>query len=315
VLANGWSDWEPDAGLTRELEQQFEKAVASYSAQRYLVSEHANLEESIRTGGYASRTLLELVQNAADALAGSDYTAQPDAGRVEIVLDLDRQILYCANDGRPFSGSGIRAITMAHLSEKRGDEIGRFGLGFKSVLAISETPQVLSRSIAFGFNSAEARTALKTVAPDVKRYPVLRTATPIDAAAEIDSDPVLAELAAWATTIVKLPAATNLQRLHTEIEEFSSEFLLFVHAVRQVRLRVLGPVPFDTSHISRDLGDGRLRIERPSGSNDEWLVLDRMHTPTHEARQQVGEAVSRERVKVTVALPAEQSHRRVGEFW
>lgn len=315
MTANGWSDWTPDTGLTRELEQQFEKAVASYEAQRYLVSEHANLEESIRTGGYANRTLLELVQNAADALAGSDGAAQVDAGRVEIVLDFDRQTLYCANTGRPFSGSGIRAITMSHLSEKRGDEIGRFGLGFKSVLAVSGMPQVLSRSIAFGFNSAEAKAALRAVAPEAKRYPVLRTATPIDAVAEIDSDPLLTELAAWATTIIKLPAAMNLQRLRTEIEDFSSEFLLFVPAVRQIRLRVLGPVPFDTSHFSRDLGEGRLRIERPGGSNDEWLVLDRMHAPTNEARQQVGEAVSRERVKVTVALPAEQSSRRVGEFW
>jgi superfamily II DNA or RNA helicase len=308
-------DWKPDVGLMQEVGDQFTRAIDTYRIHRDLVSEHANLEESIRTGGYASRTLLELVQNAADALAGAEGDTRPEAGRVEIVLDAANQTLYCANTGRPFSRSGITAITMAHLSGKRGDEIGRFGLGFKSVLAISDAPQVLSRSVAFGFGSDEAREALTQVAPGVRRYPVLRTATPIDAAAEFGSDPILSDLAEWATTIVKLPAARNLQRLREEIEQFSSEFLLFVHAVREVHLRVVGPEPFETSHVSRDLGDGRLRIERPTGDNDEWLVLDHMHEPSREARQQVGEAVSRKQVKVTVALPAEQSRRRIGEFW
>ncbi|GAA1251805.1 hypothetical protein GCM10009609_13950 [Pseudonocardia aurantiaca] len=315
MVTNGWTDWKPDVGLMRVVKEQFERAIESYRIHPDLVSEHANLEESIRTGGYASRTLLELVQNAADAVAGAEDVNGPEAGRVEIVLDPANRTLYCANTGRPFSRSGITAITMAHLSGKRGDEIGRFGLGFKSVLAVSDTPQVLSRSIAFGFNSTEAKAALTKVAGGVKRYPVLRTATPVDAVSEIGSDPILAGLAEWATTIVKLPAAENLQRLRHEIEQFSSEFLLFVPAVREVRLRVLGPEPFETSHVSRGLGGGRLRIERPSGDNDEWLVLDSMHKPSHEARQEVGEAVSRQRVKVTVALPAEQSRRRIGEFW
>lgn len=315
MIGNGWTEWKPDGGLVKEVNDQFTRAIESYRIHPDLVSEHANLEESIRTGGYASRTLLELVQNAADALAGAERSQGPATGRVEIILDIANQVLYCANAGRPFSKSGITAITMAHLSGKRGDEIGRFGLGFKSVLAVSDTPQILSRSIAFGFNSADARAALNEVAPGLKRYPVLRTATPMDAVAEFGPDPILADLAEWATTIVKLPAAQNLPRLRHEIEQFSSEFLLFVHAVREIRLRVLGPEPFETSHVSRDLGDQRLRIERPSGDNDEWLVLDRMHEPSHGARREVGEAVSRERVKVTVALPVEQSRRRIGEFW
>lgn len=310
-----WPGWEPNAGLVGEVRRQFARAIDSYRIHPDLVSEHANHEESIRTGGYAGRTLLELVQNAADALGGGGSSTEAETGRVEIVLDTTGRSLYCANTGRPFSETGLRAITMAHLSGKRGDEIGRFGLGFKSVLAVSQTPQVLSRSVAFGFNSAEARAALSEAARGAKRHPVLRTATPLDAPSEIDSDPVLTELATWATTIVKLPGAENLDRLRNELEQFSSEFLLFVPEVREIRLRVVGAEAFETSHVSRDLGNGRLRIERPGGDNDEWLVLDRMHEPSREARHQVGEAVSRERVKVSVALPAERSNRRIGEFW
>lgn len=306
--------WQPDPALVREIEEQFERTIESYRIHPNLVSEHANHEESIRTGGYAHRTLLELVQNAADALAGVENSGNENAGRVEIVLDEANSVLYCANAGRPFSKNGLTAVTMAHLSGKRGDEIGRFGLGFKSVLAVSKAPQVISRSIAFEFNSPLARQELATVTT-AKRYPVLRTASLLDAALEFDKDPVLADLAGWATTIVKLPAAMNLDRLREELENFTSEFLLFVGAVREVRLRVVGGKPFATSHMSRDLGEGRLRIERPDGTGDDWIVASSMHSPTPDARHEVGEAVSRAQVKVTVAVPVQLSKLRSGQFW
>lgn len=306
--------WEPDPSLVRELGVQFSRTIDSYRIHPDLISEHSNHEESIKTGGYANRTLLELVQNAADALAGADETGVEASGRVEIVLDTTNQVLYCANSGRPFSKSGLTAMTMAHLSGKRGDEIGRFGLGFKSVLAVSQSPQVLSQSISFEFNSAVARGELSKVSA-AKRYPILRTATQLDATAEIEADPVLADLASWATTIVKLPNALNLDRLQQEITDFSSEFLLFVGAVREIHLRVIGEKPFETRHVSRDLGEGRFRIERPDGEYEEWVVSSTMHSPSLGARREVGEAVSREEVKVTVAVPVRQSRLRIGQFW
>lgn len=146
--------WIPDRSLVDDVETQFASAIAAYVAKPTLITEHANHEESIRTGGYANRTLLELVQNAADAMAGTPSDSA--LGRVEIVLDPVSKVLYCANSGRPFSRTGLVAITHAHLSGKRGDEIGRFGLGFKSVLAVTDSPQVLSRSVSFEFNSARA---------------------------------------------------------------------------------------------------------------------------------------------------------------
>ncbi|KAD3515012.1 DEAD/DEAH box helicase [Arthrobacter yangruifuii] len=315
-------DWVPDKALNHEVEEQFRSAINAYTARPTLITEHANHEESIRTGGYASRTLLELVQNAADAMAGSEDA--DDIGRVEIVLDPVSQVLYCANSGRPFSKSGLVAITHAHLSGKRGDEIGRFGLGFKSVLAVSDRPQVLSRSVAFEFNSEEANAALRGIGAPTRHLPVLRTATLIDAAAEISSDPITEDLAKWATTIVRLPRVTGLDRLRREMETFSSEFLLFVGAVREVRLSVIGDDGFTTSHVSRNLGDGHFKIERPDGTGDEWLVNNGMHAPSILARREVGEAVSRDEIKVSVAVPLKRRRAnaetgdlgtQVGQFW
>ncbi|MFD6918673.1 sacsin N-terminal ATP-binding-like domain-containing protein [Streptomyces sp. NPDC059944] len=312
---NKRADWVPDAGLVREVDDLFGRAIDSYRANPNLITEHANQEESIRVGGYSNRTLLELVQNAADAMSGA-AEHEEGAGRVEIVLDLDRQTLYCANAGRPFSRSGLTTLAHAHLSGKRGDEIGRFGLGFKSVLAVTDTPQVFSRSVAFEFNSSKAKAAIATIAPASKRLPVLRTLTRIDAEAEFVKDAILAELAEWAVTIVRLPHATRLENLKKEIEEFRSEFLLFVNSVREIRLRVIGAdANFVTSHVSRELGDSRFRIERPDGDHEEWYVDNRMHAPSPEARIEVGEAVSRDRMKVTVAMPARFAQLRTGEFW
>ncbi|MGW2836403.1 sacsin N-terminal ATP-binding-like domain-containing protein [Streptomyces sp. NPDC001493] len=314
-MTTGNSEWNPDAGLVREIDTLFGRAIDAYRANPNLITEHANHEESIRVGGYSNRTLLELVQNAADAMSDADGREE-GAGRVEIVLDLDRRTLYCANAGRPFSESGLTAIAHAHLSGKRGDEIGRFGLGFKSVLAVTQAPQVFSRSISFGFNSAEAKAAIASVGSTSQRFPILRTATRVNAAAEFAEDPVLAELAEWATTVVKLPQVSKPEHLKAEIEQFRSEFLLFVNAVREVRLRVIGAEQrFVTSHVSRDLGDGRFRIERPAGDAEDWHVVNRMHSPSAEARAEVGEAVSRDRVKVTVALPARFAQLKKGEFW
>ncbi|MBC7276386.1 DEAD/DEAH box helicase family protein [Nocardioides sp.] len=307
--------WIPDPALAREVSGQFKRAIDSYRIQPNLVVEHANLEESIRTGGYANRTLLELVQNAADAIVGAEDEGET-AGRVEIVLDTKNEVLYCANAGRTFSLSGLTAISMAYLSAKRGEEIGRFGLGFKSVLAVSDSPQVFSRSIAFEFNTSEARDELHEVNPAARRLPILRTATVADFSHAVSEDPILADLSSWATTVVRLPGARNLKRLRTEIEGFHSEFLLFVQAVREIRLKVVGGESYEAHHVSRDLGDGRFSIESLGENPDEWIIESRMHAPSTEARKQVGEAVSRSQVKVTVAVPAVQRREfRRGQFW
>ncbi|MFI0463224.1 sacsin N-terminal ATP-binding-like domain-containing protein [Saccharopolyspora sp. 5N102] len=309
-------EWVSDEILVRELEKLFDQAIEAYRANPNLITEHANHEESIRVGGYANRTLLELVQNAADAMAGTAETGGA-AGRVEIVLDLNTETLYCANAGRPFSQSGLKSLVHAHLSGKRGDEIGRFGLGFKSVLAVTDKPQVFSRSISFEFNSSEAKASLSSVGSMAKRFPVLRTATRIlDVDAEFAKDSILDELAVWASTIVRLPRVGRLGSLQKEIKEFRSEFLLFVDAVREIRLRVVGQdKTFATSHVSRDLGEGKFRIERPDGDDRVWYVANRMHTPSAEARSEVGDAVSREQVKVSVAMPERYAAQRTGQFW
>src|SRR5689334_22023697 len=116
--------------LSKHLFQRSERCLAAYRANPDLILEHANIERATAQGGYGRRQIYELVQNAADALLGRS------SGRIVVVLTKDA--LYSANEGEPIDGPGIDAILSSHVSLKRGAEIGRFGLGFKSVLEVTE---------------------------------------------------------------------------------------------------------------------------------------------------------------------------------
>ena len=115
------SDWEgPSGSIGTYIAEESSKTLHAYRSQPNLVDEHANHEEDTARGGYAHRQLFELVQNGADALAGSS------GGR--IWLGLNSAYLYCADEGRAIDPDGVTALMFSHLSPKRGTtEIGRFG--------------------------------------------------------------------------------------------------------------------------------------------------------------------------------------------
>ena len=162
------SDWATPSGLIGAyIAEQSNSTLEAYRNQPNLVSEHANHEEDTARGGYAHRQLLKLVQNGADALASSS------GGRIWVELTATH--FYCADEGRAIDPAGVRAIMFSHLSPKRGTaEIGRFGLGFKSVLGVTDVPEFFSRSGSFRFDRERAASLIRPIAPDAGRYPVLR---------------------------------------------------------------------------------------------------------------------------------------------
>lgn len=301
-------DWAADQALAAEVSRFYDLALETYRRNPLLLREHVGQEESLRTGGYSTRTLQELIQNGADAAA-----SQPDGGRIEVVLTPDA--LYCANDGAPFDLAGVRALTHAYLSEKRGDEIGRFGLGFKSTLAISSAPQIFSQSVSFGFGGARARGDLAQIAGRGLPIPVLRTAELITPALERAADPVLDRLAKWATTVVRLPNIKPEDHAHLErqMQDFNPEFLLFTEGVS--KLTMSDSRGFNRCLSKRLDDEGFIEILDGESSHARWIVAHRMHESSRAAQAQVGSAVARESVRISVAVPEKQSALRVGEFW
>lgn len=118
--------------------------LAAYRVSPGDIREHAGIEETVLAGGYGYRQVLELVQNGADAIleANEQLERNQQPARIEVVLR--EQHLYVANTGAPLSEEGVVAFLQSHSSPKRGNQIGRFGLGFKSLLRLGGALDIFS---------------------------------------------------------------------------------------------------------------------------------------------------------------------------
>lgn len=105
-----------------------------------------NLTEQVEHQ-YHGRFLIELIQNAHDALfeVGVMDTQQ----RIELAVVEDESphgALYIANDGQPFTPSNFKALSNLGQSDKDPQKsIGNKGIGFRSVLEITKAPEIYSR--------------------------------------------------------------------------------------------------------------------------------------------------------------------------
>lgn len=292
---------------------QSSRVLKTYAVDPGLVPEHANGERRITQGGYGDRQLFELVQNAADEIA-----SEP-GGSVHVVLT--DTYLYCANEGTPVTPEGAETILRMSMSRKRGGQIGRFGVGVKSVLVVTDAPQFFSRTGSFGFDRDWAYEEIRSVPEVTARLgeefeaPVLRMARPLDEAAERAADSVLDELLGWATTVVRLPlldgAADRLgQDMHGGQsggrEEFPVGFQLFSPHVAKVILEDRRPRPVvrRTLTVERDQALHTVREERPGRqpSAGKWRVFTLTHEPTTAARSSAGELHDRVALDVSWAV-------------
>jgi hypothetical protein len=101
------------------------------------------------TQEYRGRCVLELLQNAHDALAGG---RPGDPKRISFVLVTEPEpVLLIANSGRPFRRRDLEGICQLGQSPKDPNEsVGNKGLGFQSVLEVSTRPQIWSTAAEEG---------------------------------------------------------------------------------------------------------------------------------------------------------------------
>ncbi|MGW1254534.1 sacsin N-terminal ATP-binding-like domain-containing protein [Streptomyces sp. NPDC002513] len=115
--------------------------------------EDANAEEDLVLGGYRDRLVVELAQNAADAAARAKAP-----GRLR--LTLRDGVLVAANTGAPLDAAGVESLSTLRASAKRDTHeqaVGRYGVGFAAVLAVSDEPAVVGRHGGVRWSLAEAR--------------------------------------------------------------------------------------------------------------------------------------------------------------
>jgi hypothetical protein len=161
------------AGLRR-------RVLAAWADSPARFREDANAEEDLVRGGYRDRLLVELAQNAADAAVRA-------GGPGRLRLELRGDELRAANTGAPLDAAGVQALATLRASAKRdgAPTVGRFGVGFAAVLAVSDEPVVVSTTGGVAFSAARTLTevaALPALAGELARrdgaVPVLRLPWP-----------------------------------------------------------------------------------------------------------------------------------------
>lgn len=250
-----------------------ERVLAGWAAAPVRFREDANAEEDLALGGYLDRVVVELAQNAADAAARAGVP-----GRVQ--FSLSGATLVVSNTGTPLSAEGVESLATLRASAKRDDSesaVGRFGVGFSAVLAVTDEPVILSRTGGVRFSRADTAAAVAGLqspglATEVRRrdgqVPVLRL--PFEAEGEPPEG---------YDTAVILPlrdeaAAELVRRLLAEADD---ALLLALPGLERIEIDIDG-----STRVLAD-AESRWYVQRASGVLDEndreRLLADR---PTEE---------------------------------
>ncbi len=303
--------WQGEEGeLASSAATNNEEHLGTYATSPNRVKEDVANEKQIYEGGYAGRQVFELVQNAADAarIAGVD-------GRIELFLSKTGS-LYCANTGEPLTADGLTALQFNRLSPKTNQDvelIGRFGVGFKSLLAVTKSPAIFSRTGSVLFDSDRAEEEIRSRVPQVRQTPRMRLTFPVEPQDEFDADPELALLADWADTVVRLPIDEESRAfVGEELKDFPLEFLLFARHIKTITLRWDG----GERKISAKEKDGVITLS--DGQNrTRWRVFEASEELSAEAKVDVPTGYDPDRpVPMLWAVPVKgESNGRVWTFF
>ncbi|HZX02789.1 hypothetical protein [Kribbella sp.] len=272
-----------------------ERVLAAWAAAPVRFREDANAEEELVLGGYADRVIIELAQNAADA-------ALRAGARGRVLYELRNNTLVVANTGAPLDAEGVQSLATLRASAKRADTtpvgedlapgsggnpphlrdgdagdalVGRFGVGFSAVLAVTDEPVVLSRAGGVRFSKADTAAAvgeLASLGTEVRRrdgqVPVLRL--PFEAEGEPP---------AGYDTAVILPlrdeaAVALVRRLLAEADD---TLLLALPGLERIEIET------EDTHQTLEHAESRWHIHRTTGiftaTERQALLADR---PTEE---------------------------------
>ena len=213
---------------------------------------------------YDDRThfIFELLQNAEDALARRDGWE----GSRAVTFHLTGKALRVTHFGLPFDEPDVRGICGIAESTKDLTAIGRFGIGFKSVYAFTDRPEIHSGSEAFAIESFV--------------WPV--------AASEIEHGPD--------ETVIAIPLGAPDESGNDEIARglggVGASALLFLRQIEEIRWRVDGGRSGLYLRESEEITPGVRRVTvigQEHGQpelDEEWLVFSR--TVTADGGQDAG---------------------------
>jgi hypothetical protein len=258
--------------------------LAAWTASPARFREDANAEEDYALGGYRDRVIVELAQNAADAAVRAGVP-----GRLR--LTLRDGTLVAANTGAPLDAAGVAALSTLRASSKRDSAedpspdtseaiVGRFGVGFAAVAAVSDEPHIASLTGAVAWSRRAAGDLVRDipgVAGELARrsgqLPVLRlpfaaTGVPPEGFATAVTLPLRDEAA--------------IQLVERLLAEAGPAMMLALPALTRVEIDISGTTRLltathdgDSVTIAIDGTVGRWRTSGAEGRTDERLLAGR----------------------------------------
>lgn len=202
---------------------------------------------------YDDRThfIYEILQNAEDALARRSSWE----GSRAVSFHLTEAALEVRHFGQPFNEPDVRGICGIAESTKELTGIGRFGIGFKSVYAFTDRPQIHSGTQDFAIESYVWPVAVQPVRRDPEE------------------------------TVILMPLSTGLGQGHAEISSglgrLGASALLFLREIEEVRWSVEGGREGVYLRDAKEVATGVRRVTvvgQEIGQPDvaeEWLIFSR----------------------------------------
>ena len=177
----------------------------------------------------------EILQNAEDAYASKVYFV------------LENKKLKIFHNGKDFSDADVKGICSISESPKSEGSIGKFGIGFKSVYAITEKPQIYTRDLAFEIESFVRPYRIENQFIDAP-YTTL--------------------------FIFRIKNEENYEeQIYEKLQKLNFRTLLFLHNIKEIRYKLYNEKEGKyTKTVKKDnnivtLSDGNQNIEK-------WLVFN-----------------------------------------
>jgi len=163
----------------------------------------------------SSGFILELIQNAEDS--GLEVSLP---GNFEIRINQQR--VKISHNGRPFDENDVKAISGIRSSKKPEQGfLGYLGIGFKSVLKITDRPEIYSNGFQFKFD--------RTYWPDPSSTPWHVIPIWIDKPSEpVDQSKT--------TFVIPFREGTDTSRIIEEIKKIRLELYLFLRWLRKIEI-------------------------------------------------------------------------------
>ncbi|KQX00765.1 sacsin N-terminal ATP-binding-like domain-containing protein [Flavobacterium sp. Root420] len=222
-----------------------------------MFSEFKGEKENVKN--YNNRQLLEMLQNADDA-------ASEAKKEKKVLIKLTGKKLIIANTGYGFSEEGLNSIFHSHLSPKEAMEgqIGKKGLGFRSILSWAKKVTIDSHDLCVGFSKDYSKKVLfellqnqkfKTAFEKLKNkeeFPISTLVCPEVEGAVVDYFEGKEDF----DTIIQIDLLDNAieQVIKQLSQDIDSEVLLFLNNLTSIYIDINGiQCSYKKENISKDI--------------------------------------------------------------